>query len=88
VGAIDVVKGKPDPEVFLTSAARLGVHPASVLVFEDAPLGIDAARAAGMRVVGVTTMMSVDSLLERDNVSHAIRDFTNLDPATLIGRNS
>jgi beta-phosphoglucomutase family hydrolase len=88
VGAIDVVKGKPDPEVFLTSAARLGVHPASVLVFEDAPLGIDAARAAGMRVVGVTTMMSVDSLLERDNVSNAIRDFTNLDPATLIGRNS
>jgi HAD superfamily hydrolase (TIGR01509 family) len=88
VGAIDVVKGKPDPEVFLTSAARLGVPPASVLVFEDAPLGIDAARAAGMSVVGITTMMSVDALLEISNVKHAIQDFEALHPATLVGRES
>jgi beta-phosphoglucomutase family hydrolase len=88
VGAADVVKGKPDPEVFLTSAARLGVPPSSVLVFEDAPLGIDAARAAGMGVVGITTMMSVDALLEMGNVKHAIHDFVELHPATLVGQNS
>jgi beta-phosphoglucomutase family hydrolase len=85
VGAADVVKGKPDPEVFLTSAARLGVEPSAVLVFEDAPLGIDAARAAGMGVVGVTTMMSVDALLGISNVKHAIHNFEELDPLALVG---
>jgi beta-phosphoglucomutase-like phosphatase (HAD superfamily) len=88
VGAADVTKGKPNPEVFLTSAARLEVPPSSVLVFEDAPLGIDAARAAGMGVVGVTTMLSADALLEMSNVLHAIENFADLHPSTLVGSRS
>jgi sugar-phosphatase len=51
----DVVHGKPSPEVYLTAAARLGVLPSECLVIEDAPAGIEAARAAGMRVLALTT---------------------------------
>jgi beta-phosphoglucomutase len=52
VAAEDVRAGKPDPEVFLVSAARLGVAPARAVVVEDAAAGIEAARRAGMRSVG------------------------------------
>jgi beta-phosphoglucomutase len=48
-----VIKTKPDPEVFLRAAAELHVSPASCIVFEDAAAGIDAARRAGMGVVGI-----------------------------------
>jgi len=56
VSAEDVTVGKPDPQVFLTAAARLGVEPARCVVVEDAPAGTEAARRAGMRAVGVLTM--------------------------------
>jgi sugar-phosphatase len=55
VCAEDVVHGKPAPDVYLMAARRLGVSPAECLVIEDAPPGIEAARAAGMRVVALTT---------------------------------
>lgn len=53
VAAEDVRRGKPDPEVFLTAASRLQVDPADCIVVEDAASGVEAARAAGMRVIGV-----------------------------------
>lgn len=55
VTADDVRRGKPDPEPYLLGAARLGVPPERCLVVEDAPAGLTAARAAGMRSIGVTT---------------------------------
>lgn len=54
VAAEDVRRGKPDPEVFLTAAERLGVPPERCVVVEDAPAGIEAARRAGMRTVGLS----------------------------------
>jgi sugar-phosphatase len=51
----DVHKGKPDPEPYLHAAGLLGVAPEKCLVFEDAPAGIESARSAGMKVVGLTT---------------------------------
>jgi mannitol-1-/sugar-/sorbitol-6-phosphatase len=48
-------RGKPDPEGYLLAASALGAHPADCVVFEDAPAGIEAGRAAGMHVVGITT---------------------------------
>ena len=53
VGAEDVRSGKPDPEVFLTAAARLDVPPHRCIVVEDAAAGIEAARRAGMKSFGV-----------------------------------
>ena len=53
VAAEDVVRGKPEPDVFLTAAERVGVPPARCVVVEDAPAGIEAAHRAGMRVIGV-----------------------------------
>jgi HAD superfamily hydrolase (TIGR01509 family) len=58
----DVLHGKPDPEVFLQAAAKLHRAPSRCVVFEDAPLGIEAAKRAGMKVVGLTTTFSKDEL--------------------------
>ncbi|QNK83430.1 HAD-IA family hydrolase [Nakamurella sp. PAMC28650] len=69
----DVAKGKPDPEPFLTGAARLGIDPTRCLVVEDAPAGVASGRAAGCATLAVTTTSTraeldadlvVDSLTE------------------------
>jgi pseudouridine-5'-monophosphatase len=49
----EVTRGKPAPDLFLIAAARLGIDPADAIVLEDSPLGVEAARAAGMRVIAV-----------------------------------
>lgn len=54
----EVPRGKPAPDVFLEAGRRLGVPPELCVVFEDAPMGIAAARAAGMRVVAITSSFS------------------------------
>lgn len=51
--AEDVTRGKPDPQVFLLAAQRLGVAPSHCVVVEDAPAGVEAGHRAGMRVIGV-----------------------------------
>ncbi len=53
VSADDVGRGKPDPAIFLAAARRLGLPPERCLVVEDAPAGLEAARRAGMRAIGV-----------------------------------
>ena len=53
VGGEDVVRGKPDPEVFRKAAERLGIAPEYCIVVEDAPAGVEAGLRAGMRVIGV-----------------------------------
>ena len=53
VNGRDVRRGKPDPEVFLLAAARLGVPPARCVVVEDAPVGVAAAHAGGMKAVAL-----------------------------------
>ncbi len=54
VAAEDVTAGKPDPQVFLTAASRLGMPGSRCIVVEDAAAGIEAARRAGMRSIGVS----------------------------------
>jgi beta-phosphoglucomutase len=53
VSAEDVQRGKPDPQVFLAAAAKVAVPPERCIVVEDAPAGIEGARRAGMRTIGV-----------------------------------
>jgi HAD superfamily hydrolase (TIGR01509 family) len=60
VAAEDVRRGKPDPEVFLTAAARLGVPPDRCVVVEDVEHGIEAAHRAGMRAIGVGGLTAGD----------------------------
>ncbi|MNN79361.1 Beta-phosphoglucomutase [compost metagenome] len=60
-----VSKAKPDPEVFLTASAALGLDPADCVVFEDAAAGVQAGKAAGCKVVGIG---SPDILHEADHV--------------------
>lgn len=64
VGVEDIDRGKPDPQVFLIGAERTGVPPARAVVFEDALVGIQAAKAAGMYAVAVGTTHPLESLLE------------------------
>ena len=62
----EVAQGKPAPDVFIEAARRLGVDAADCLVFEDAPMGIAAAHAAGMRVVALTTSFQGAQLAQLD----------------------
>ena len=67
VSADDVSKGKPDPEPYLTGAKLLGMTASDCLVIEDAPAGIQAAHAGGMKVIGITSTYPA-SALEADAV--------------------
>jgi beta-phosphoglucomutase family hydrolase len=83
VSADDVHRGKPDPEVFFVAATRLGVAPENCVVVEDAQHGIEAARAAGMKSIGVSqsgkhlpadvVVRSLD-LLEANAFDNLLRD--------------
>jgi beta-phosphoglucomutase-like phosphatase (HAD superfamily) len=61
VSAEDVTAGKPDPQVFLAAAARLQTPPDRCIVVEDAAAGIEAARRAGMRCIGVSRTAAKDA---------------------------
>ena len=80
--AADVRQGKPDPEIFLAAAERMGVSPDSCIVFEDALLGLEAAHRAGMKSVAVCTTLDPDSARHLPGVIKTIRTFENLDPAS------
>jgi mannitol-1-/sugar-/sorbitol-6-phosphatase len=69
----DIAAGKPDPEPYLTAAARLGIGPEDCVVFEDAPAGLASGRAAGMRTIGVTTTMGRELLEGADHVVDSLR---------------
>ncbi len=81
VGAGDVRRGKPDPETFLTLAAKLGAAPRDCVVFEDSLLGEEAARRAGMAVVAITTSHRVE---EFRGPLLAVRDFRGLTPQGVL----
>lgn len=78
VGAADVARGKPHPDVFLLAAERCGVAPENCIVFEDAPLGVEGARRAGMRAVVLTTTLPAQAFAQFDNVIHIASDFSRL----------
>ena len=78
VGAVDVARGKPHPDVFLEAARRCGAAAHDCIVFEDAPLGVEAARRAGMRAVVLTTTLPAEAFAEFDNVITIVPDFAQL----------
>jgi len=86
VGAHDVARGKPEPDLFLLAAQRVDVAPQHCLVFEDAPLGIEGARRAGMRAVAIASTLAADELGAPAHVLATVQNFTTLDPAELASR--
>jgi len=84
VGAADVARGKPHPDGFLLAAEKLGAEPPECIVFEDAPLGVEAARNAGMRCVVLTTTLPAEAFAQFDNVIAIAPDFASLDLAALL----
>lgn len=76
----DVSHGKPDPEVFLLAAERIGMPPESCVVFEDVPAGVEAARRGGMKTVALTTTNPSEQLADADLV---VRDLSDVDYACL-----
>ena len=80
IGKDDVPQGKPHPDTYLATAAKLGVPPESCIVFEDAVLGEQAAYRAGMRCVAVATTLKAADFQAPLAV---INNFTDLTPARL-----
>jgi beta-phosphoglucomutase len=70
----DVTEKKPDPQIYLVTAAKLGVDPARCVVFEDAPAGVTAAKAAGMKCVAVTSSVEAERLAEADVVVDSLAE--------------
>jgi beta-phosphoglucomutase family hydrolase len=84
IAAEDVKHGKPHPEVFVLAAKKLGVPPTRCVVFEDAHVGIEAARAAGMKVVGVATTHPAETLRGAARVVQRLDELTLADVAGLL----
>lgn len=85
VDGSEVARGKPEPEVFLRAAAKLGLAPGRCAVVEDAVAGVEAARRAGMVAVGLTGTTTREALAARaDLVVESLRDLTPEAIASLI----
>ena len=74
VTGADVTRGKPDPQVFQLAAEKLGVTPQQSVVFEDAPAGVVAAKAAGMACVALTGTATRTQLQDADLIVDSLRD--------------
>jgi beta-phosphoglucomutase-like phosphatase (HAD superfamily) len=77
VGGDQGLPGKPEPAIFLEAARLMNTPASNAIVFEDAPLGIEAARRAGMRAVAICTSHSANELAG-PHVIAAVRDYTEL----------
>jgi beta-phosphoglucomutase len=85
-GPEERLRGKPHPDIFVEAARRLGVPAAACVVFEDAPLGIEAARRAGMRAVALTTTLPAAAFAGYANLQHTMPDFVGFDLRCLTPR--
>ncbi len=81
----DVKHGKPDPEVFLVAACRLGVEPRHCLVIEDAVAGVQGSHAAGMKCLAVTNSHSREALSEADMVVDSLEEVDAKGALRLLG---
>ncbi len=70
VGYEDIRFTKPDPEIYFTAAKRLGLRPSHCCVIEDAALGVQAAKMAGMTCIGLTTSLPAERLAQADFIAH------------------
>jgi beta-phosphoglucomutase len=83
VTGMDVTRGKPDPQVFLIAAERLGIPPEACVVVEDAPDGIRAAKAAGMAAVALISTGRTEDAFREVEPDLAVRSLRELSPNRL-----
>jgi sugar-phosphatase len=76
ISADDVTNGKPDPEPYLKGATLLGFAPKDCIVIEDAPAGVKSAKAAGIRVIALTTTYSATELSAADAILGSCLEIT------------
>jgi HAD superfamily hydrolase (TIGR01509 family) len=81
VTADDIVKSKPDPEIFLVSALKLGVKPGDCIVVEDSVFGVKSAKAAGMKCIAVSSGAYSREELEKENPDFTINSFDDKEKA-------
>ena len=81
----DITRGKPDPQVFLVAAAKAMARPAHSVVFEDATVGIQAAKAAGMYAVGLTTTHPAATLAQ-SGADEVLEKLSGYDVDRLVAR--
>ena len=74
VGYEDIRFTKPDPEIYFTAAKRLGVRPSECCVIEDAALGVQAAKMAGMTCIGLTSSLTPEQLKQADFIARNFDD--------------
>jgi HAD superfamily hydrolase (TIGR01509 family) len=74
----DVRFPKPDPEIYFTTARKLGVRPSTCCVIEDSPHGIQAAKMAGMTCIGLTTSLPPEQLSRADHIARNYEDVRKL----------
>ncbi len=72
ITADDITHGKPNPEPYLNGARLLGYKPEDCMVFEDAPAGIRAGKAAGMTVIALPTTFPLEALSEADCIVESL----------------
>jgi beta-phosphoglucomutase len=86
VNGMDVTRGKPDPQVFLLAAERLGLAPSRCVVIEDAPFGIEAAHRAGTKCIGfVSRGHTRDELRDADQRVDRLQEISPATIRELIG---
>ena len=85
VSADDVTRGKPDPQVFQLAAQRLGMPPRRCIVIEDAPAGVEAAKAAGVRAVAVLIHHPRQAFPQADCIVDRLADLSVPRLRTLLG---
>jgi beta-phosphoglucomutase len=75
IDASQITEGKPHPEIFLKAAIAVNAVPSNCVAFEDSVAGIKSAKAAGMKVVGLTTTHTAEEIKEADFI---IKDYTEI----------
>jgi len=68
----EIKSKKPDPELFLVAVSRMAIHPVHCVVIEDAPSGVQAAKAAGAKCIAVTNSMNAGNLRQADLICDSL----------------
>ena len=88
VSGSDVTNKKPHPEIFLLAAERMGIPPASCVVIEDSPGGVEAAKAAGAKCIAVTNTTTHENLCQADSICDSLEQISLETVVNLVSSES